>query len=219
MNRLTSIAWAMLIQICATVSICAQNEFTQKCQGPKFPSPLQTVADNSCPIVGNGGNEASQNQAKNNFCAPLPIVPISFQTLLTLQNRVAQDTTINFGPSGPTTDRSKLRQIGEGRLVSLIGYVLIARQEGKESVNCGPNVPNLALQHDIHISIVATRREQNECHGVVVEMSPHHRPPEWTAQNVQRLAALNTPIRVTGDLFFDSSHVTCENDQRVGSNP
>jgi hypothetical protein len=219
MNRLRFVTCTMLILTLASTAVCAQPNFTQNCQAPKFPSAEQTVADNSCPAAGNGGKEALQNQAKNNFCAPLPIFPISFQRLLNLQKKVEQDGTINFGSSGPTINRLQLRQIGEGRLVSLIGYVLIARQEGKESVNCGANVPNAAVRHDIHISIVAIRREQNECHSVVVEMSPHHRPAEWTAANVERLAALNVPVRVIGDLFFDSSHVPCEDDQRVGSNP
>jgi hypothetical protein len=214
--------WTVLLIAC--VAPIAQAQFTQACQDPKFPSPTSTVADASCPALGNGGAEGTQNQSKNNFCSPTPVIPISFRSLQTLQTRVEQDGTINFGdpPSpnpGPTTNRTKLRQIGEDRLVSLIGYVFIARQEGKESVNCGSNVPNAAVRHDIHISLVAIRRETDECHSVVVEMSPHHRPPDWTAPNVEKLAHLNAPVRVIGHLLFDSSHLTCASGQRIRNNP
>jgi len=50
-------------------------------------------------------------------------------------------------------------------------------------------------------------------------MSPHHRPPEWSAENLNKLAAAHTPIRVTGQLFFDSSHSPCENGQASAGNP
>lgn len=229
MNRLTSIAWAMLILTGFFTSCYAQTAFTQPCTNPKFPSSGQTLADESCSPTGNGGKERSQNLTKNNFCAPLgpqsqPVLPISFQTLLNLQTSVSHDPSINFGDSpsdnpGPTVNRTKLHQIGEGRLVSLIGYVQIARQEGAESVNCGKNVPNAAVRHDIHISLVPTRQEQNECHCVVVEMSPHHRPADWTAAAVNRLKNVSVPVRVTGQLMFDSSHLPCQNDAGVRTNP
>lgn len=59
--------------------------------------------------------------------------------------------------------------------MALNGYVLIARQEGAESVNCGTHVPNSAAYHDIHISIVQNP-DDTECSGVVAETVPHHRP-------------------------------------------
>ena len=224
MNRLCRVVWASTIL--STAALCySQAQFTQACPNPNFPSPAQTVADGACPRVGTGGDEASQNAAKNNFCAPLgpqasPVLPVSFQTFMKLQAKVVQDGSINFGnPKKPVQDRRELGQMGEGRLVSLIGYVLIARQEGAESVNCGRNVPNAAARHDIHISLVAVRREQNECHSVVVEMSPHHRPAQWTAAIVERLAHANTPVRVTGQMFFDSSHLPCDENGGIGHNP
>ena len=226
MNRLIRLPGALLTILFAVIAIQAHSQqFIQRCADPNFPTPTATVADGSCQAQGNGGEERVQNLTKNDFCAPTPGKAISFPSLDARQKNVEQDGTINFGdpPSanpGPTTDRTKLRKLGgEGSLVSLIGYVLIARQEGKESVNCGSNVPNSADYHDIHISIVQVRRQQDECQSAVVEMSPHHRPPEWTAANVNKLARLNVPVRVIGQLFFDSSHVPCANGQRVRTNP
>jgi len=186
------------------------------------------VADSSCGAAGSGGREAAQNTAKNNFCAapsqqgqPNPATFASFQRLMVT---VTNDHSINFGDrntatrqAGPTTNRTKLKQLGEGRLAQIEGVVLIARQEGKESVNCGPSVPDDPLQHDIHISLVPPN-DNDECHSIVVEMNPHHRPPEWTAANVDALAKGHR-VRVTGQMMFDSSHLPCVNDQKVGNNP
>jgi hypothetical protein len=141
MNRLRKSVWASLV-ISALTAACDAQVFKQACPNPKFPSPTQTVADTSCPVAGNGRNETSQNVAKNNFCAPAPfpqkspVLPISFQTLMKLQDSVAQDGSINLGDPGspnpgPTQNRTRLRQI----------------------VNCGKNVPNAAVRHDVHVSL------------------------------------------------------------------
>ena len=89
---------------------------------------------------------------------------------------------------------------------------LIVRQEGAESVNCGSTLPlNDKLFHDIHISLVdsANTTLANECSSVVAEMSPHHRPDTWTKANLQKVATAKALVRVTRQLFFDSSHVAC----------
>jgi hypothetical protein len=54
---------------------------------------------------------------------------------------------------------------------------------------------------------------------VVVEMSPHHRPDLWTVHNINEVAKAQAMVRVTGQQFFDSSHVPCSNGAPVGSNP
>jgi hypothetical protein len=102
-------------------------------------------------------------------------------------------------------------KIGEGTLRSLEGYVLIARQEGKEMVNCETTPPNVPASHDIHISIVGdvSQVHGNECESVVAEMSPHHRPDSWNVANLQKVAAGHNRVRLTGQLFFDSSHSPC----------
>lgn len=58
-----------------------------------------------------------------------------------------------------------------------------------------------------------------ECGGAVAEMSPHRRPDSWTHANVEKAARAGLPVRVTGQLYFDSSHVPCSGGQGVRSNP
>jgi len=191
---------------------------TQSCSAPQFPQATATKIDSVCGAVGSGGQEANQNQAKNNFCATAPSKPITISEMVTLQQKAQAIKGINFGNTtthplaskpGPVVNRQPLVALGEGKEVVLQGYVLIARQEGAESVNCENNVPDNPDYHDIHISVVDAATSTDECSGVVVEMIPHHRPTTWTQPNVQSAADKHLLVRVTGQLMFDSSHTPC----------
>lgn len=211
-----------------------QTSYTAACTKPSYPQPPPATSpgiDAQCGAAGSGtGAEGQQNAAKNNFCAKGTARAVTISSLTSLQSQVEKNTSINFGDEnvpprskGPTTDRAPLQKLGEGRLVTLKAYVLIARQEGGESVNCGKNVPNQPAYHDIHISLVGSPDTSadaaGECTGVVAEMSPHHRPDSWTHANVEKVANAKALVRVTGQLFFDSSHYPCSNGQPVRSNP
>jgi hypothetical protein len=212
-------------------SVSEGSAFSQKCSSPMFPSDEPTAMDNtSCTVSGNGGAETWQNDAKNNFCPSGDLnnpILTSLPELVALQTRAQQIPNINFGntrshpltsKAGPVQDRAPLVALGEGSLVQLIGYVKIARQEGAESVNCGSKVPNSSAYHDIHISIVLSPADQ-ECSGVVVEMTPHHRPEAWTPQLVNQVAAAGLLVRVTGQRMFDSSHTPCQNGSPISGDP
>lgn len=212
------------------------EKFTPACENASLPGKAVAI-DSRCGIQGAGGEEGEQNQAKNNYCADGTPAAFTFDELKTLQGKVGQNKEINFGDRanrgahGPTTDRAPLKALGEGKLVQLRAFVLAAKQEQAESVNCGhtfDNEPNKNLFHDIHIALVETvelaspkkgAEAANECQGIVVEMIPHYRPPEWTTANVNKVARAHLPVRVTGQLFFDSSHVPCADGKPVRSNP
>jgi hypothetical protein len=68
----------------------------------------------------------------------------------------------------------------------------------------------------LHISLVASRDVDDECSGVVAEMSPHHRPDVWTQENVEKVSKAKLLVRVTGQLYFDSSHFPCSGGQGAG---
>jgi hypothetical protein len=202
-------------------------KFKPACPSPAYPSPPPAGSlgiDSKCGLPGSGtGAEGQQNMAKNNFCAKGTPQPVTIADLTSLQNQVEKNTAINFGSEnkgarkkGPTTNRAPLKKLGEGKLVTIKAFVLIARQEGAESVNCEKNVPDQALYHDIHISLVATADVDDECSGVVAEMSPHHRPDVWIQENVERVSKRKLQVRVTGQLYFDSSHFPCSGGQGAG---
>ena len=202
--------------------------FAQSCTSPLFPTETPAALDGTdCNVSGNGGAETWQNEAKNNFCPSESPRPITIPEMVQLQGKVQQEQNIPFGnpgqhpltsKPGPARDRTALVALGEGNEVVLEGYVRIARQEGAESVNCGSHVPNTPDDHDIHISIVQNQND-TECSGVVVEMTPHHRPTEWNQKNVQAVADSHLLVRVTGQLMFDSSHSPCINGSSIPGDP
>jgi hypothetical protein len=210
-----------------TAPVFKPTRFTPACASPSYPKPAPTSKlgiDLQCGLAGSGaGPEGQQNMAKNNFCAKGTPQAITIADLTSLQTQVEKNPAINFGSEnkgtrkkGPTTNRAPLKKLGEGKLVTLQAFILIARQEGPESVNCEKNVPEGALFHDIHISLVASKDVDDECSGVVAEMSPHHRPDVWTHENVEKVSKARLPVRVTGHLYFDSSHFPCSNGQGAG---
>lgn len=207
-----------------------ESAFAQTCSSPHFPpnSGPTTIDLTSCTLAGNGGSETFQNEAKNNFCALGAGKTITIPDLISLQTKVQQDSAIPFGnphdhplnpKPGPATDRKPLQTLGEGTIVSLQGFVLKARPEGPESVNCGTNIANIDSNHDIHIPIVDSATQTDECSSVVAEMIPHHRPASWTADNVNIVAQKKLPVRVTGQLLFDSSHTPCQGGKDVSGDP
>ena len=211
------------------------QSFSPACSSPSFPTPppkALAVIDSDCGSSGQPGQtapETEQNSAKNNFCATGTPKPITVDQMRALQTQVQADKSINFGSRvhplsdepGPASDRAALVEMGEGTLRVLEGYVLIARQEGKEMVNCETTPPNVPASHDIHISIVASAGQVHgdECESVVAEMSPHHRPDSWREANVQKVALGHKRVRVTGQLFFDSSHSPCIDGKTEAGDP
>lgn len=209
-----------------------KKAFKAPCTTPNYPTPPPKSPlgiDAQCGVSGSGiGAEGQQDMVKNNFCAQGTPKIMTIADLTNLQAQVEKNPSINFGDEngptrkkGPTTNRAPLKKLGEGRLVTLKAFILIARQEGGESVNCGKNVPDQPLFHDIHISLVASKdtSPDDECSGVVAEMSPHHRPDNWTHANVDKVSRAKLPVRVTGQLYFDSSHFPCSGGKGVRSNP
>ncbi len=209
--------------------VAAPADFVPVCSTPGFPSPppeTKPVIDSQCGLPGSGGDEANQNIAKNNFCASGAPTDMTVDDFVALQKQVDDNPSIPFGDTsqsgrakGPAQDRAPLEALGEGTLVRMQGHVLFGKQEGSESVNCGTAVQNHPPFHDIHIELVSASDVTEECSGVVAEMVPHHRPDSWIADNVQEVAKAKLPVRVTGQLFFDSSHVPCKDGVPVGDNP
>lgn len=48
------------------------------------------------------------------------------------------------------------------------------------------------------------------CGAIVAEVIPHFRPDIFKARFLARIAARNTPVRISGQLFFDAAHRPCE---------
>jgi hypothetical protein len=228
----------------ASGALPVQDKFQPGCTLPFDAIKLHHPIDHSCrnegkanPTLSPGQQAANelQNQAKNNFCAPAPAIPVIMHTFDLLQVE-AQNRGVSFGnqfvthPNPLPEDRSALRDvvnvhgsmIGEGTLVVLEAFIIEAHRAdtgGGEGVNCNQSG---AANNDIHIAI-GTFPTDPTCRSVTAEISPHFRPEAWEKIISQRQAFLDElfvrKVRITGQLMFDASHSPCGHPAHVQSDP
>jgi hypothetical protein len=178
-----------------------------------------------------------QNAMKNNLCAPVKeITPVTLKTFGDLGDASTNEPRIPKGEPPPS--RTQLADIitlpngtklGEGKTVMFVGFVLDARHSNVdkddpltkgngESVQC--NLLGCAY-NDIHITLAEDPNETALCRTVVAEIIPHYRPAAWDLFDSPDYAGFfkTHPLKITGQLFFDGSHVPCTKDGKAGSNP
>jgi len=221
---------AAVFLVVLSVSAAAQDAFVPGCS---LPSPLDEIKqhhtiDAKCGPQGTGETEAkeAQNVVKNNLCATGDPVVMTRELFKTLQQKARALKTagqIEYGGEVVPADRSKLRdlvevggsKVGEGTVVRYVALVAEARHsnvDSGESVNCGRRG---AAANDIHIELVLALAGESVCQKVSAEMVPHFRPVSWnrvagTGSVKKRVKPFgSTPVRLTGQLFFDGSHTPC----------
>jgi hypothetical protein len=223
----------LLLTLTILAALATAQPLKQPCPSPHFPGDA-TPIDDQCGASGSAADttpEGLQNNKKNDFCAQGDATTVTAAILKTLQKSTeTAERHEHATPGSPPAARDFLTTLGEGDLVTFEGFVFLARQECKETVNCGLVPPNTDASHDIHISLLDQPRKttktatpaklnREECTSIVAEMIPHHRPAEWTACNLNDIAAKGLRVRVTGQRFFDGSHVPCIGSTPQGSNP
>jgi hypothetical protein len=199
--------------------------FTPACKLP-FDSIKTTGLDidATCSEDGDAGDNTAkrlESDAKNNFCVDEQPTPITYDDFKNLQ--AASDNISGLKKTLGTTRDSLAgilnstggARVGEGSVVRFVGHLLDAHYSnvGKgELVNC--KMPGEA-DNDIHIELVKDEGEDDPCNGVTAEMSPHFRPEAWDGLVGLKIGR---PVRVTGQLFFDSSHQPCHDGKRPSPN-
>ena len=214
----------------AFTSISAQSAFPDRCPDNR-PLPFAAIQvrhpiDGTCGIEGRKDAPDPirlQNSVKNNFCAALQNgAPQTFtpQMLIDLQ----KNTHAASGTGKEPADRKELQGLGEGKVIRMKASLIeahFADVGAGERVNC--NQPK-EEDNDIHIAF-GDRPDTPECASVTGEISPHFRPDSWSQignfQPADPAAKKNAgdqgtaarlqaqPLRITGQLFFDSSHAPC----------
>ena len=184
------------------------------------------AVDAQCTLNGNAGDNLEKRleiNAKNNFCADGPPVPIVFEDFTSLE--AAADKIPDLRKQLKTS-RDQLADmitskggapIGEGTVVQFVTFLFEARNsnvgKGKgELVNCKLTKKE---DNDIHIELTMDPKDDDPCNGVTAEMSPHFRPEAW---NELVSLEIKTPVRITGPLFFDGSHHACHDEVRPTPN-
>jgi len=186
-------------------------------------SPMLTTAQDGCngvrllsecPFTGcaqRDSNEALFNWIKRRPVRQMRPVRLLFQDFKTLQG--VADDSVGQQRGLTKADRQSLRGevtngvIAEGRLVKIVGFIAAgpsgphANSSG-ESVNC--RLKNQG-NNDFHISLVE-RQGQSEFAGIVVEMIPQGRPPEWTIPKLRNIQRNGYKVLIAGALFYDNEH-------------
>jgi hypothetical protein len=192
--------------------LCVSSAHAQH-KKPK-PTPCPGITEISdCPAEGCGkGADAKLNEAKNTR-VPDGTTP----TLKTVQWWKELKN-----PRGANCrNREKLRELGEGQMITVVAWALAARAEGGETCNCKLSEPK---DTDNHIVLVDPKFKsptlgRNEGHSVTAEFTPRVRldHPNFTQEKLQSLIDPTWEpgqkpqkgkllVRVTGRLMFDSEH-------------
>jgi hypothetical protein len=245
MNQTIRLLSCVLALLFLDAVVPAQQLKFKTCSGKPLPLQLKPFThkpqriDFLCGNTGcdKGAANDKQNAMKNNFCAPVDqIILITLQTFGDLGDASTNLASIPKGEPPPSrvplNNIIKLAngaKLGEGKTVAFVSYVLDARHSNVdkddplnkgngESVQC--NLLGCAY-NDIHITLAESPDEKAMCRTVVAEIIPHYRPPSWDLFDSPDYEAYfkTHPVKITGQLFFDGSHVPCGKDGKAGSNP
>ena len=170
---------------------------------------------NVCPATGSGGMYAEAYKQKNRTKVPCTYVPINVDDMLALE---ALPHAVRALPDNDP--QAQYLKNEESKTVMLEGFLALAKDGGKEGVNC-----NSTTRLDTHMELVDTDSQDpktNRNRHVIAEITPwfHEAVPSWSTHAFDQFASYvadytapaekNPPtnIRVYGYLFFDEAHAT-----------
>jgi hypothetical protein len=177
----------------------------QPCVSPETLNSCTTTKPNGCSPAGSA--HGLVNQLKRTVPPQGTPTTLTFDTFSQLQSTAVE--LVDQGVEIPPAERDKIKSIetaegtvGEGSRVRLVAFL----SEGKPHANSGESVNcNLKSEanNDIHVSVTETKNG-SEFEGIVVEMIPQDRPPNWTSSKVGTLRG--KVLLIEGGLFYDNPH-------------
>jgi hypothetical protein len=192
------------------------------------PPCRQTLSD--CPLRGcakANTPDALSNRLKHNREPDGDLIMLDFSDFAALQNQVE---TLFSGHYATLTkpDRARLQNlqtshgtVSEGDLVGVTGFVAVKPGDSKPHANASGESVNCRLKgtdnNDFHISITPNSGE-SEFEGIVVEMVPQARNPDWTTAQLRKAQTEKRRVRVKGQLFFDNHHRVNDDPQHPAGN-
>jgi hypothetical protein len=168
------------------------------------PSTLNSITD--CPDTGCGPSlDPNLNKQKNIRTDNDAPEDKDFQDLAALP-----DPVLGFA-IGNT--REKLAALGEGKMIRVVAWALVARKGGKESCNCGLSAPADTDNHIVLIdpSVKTPTLAKNEPTSQTAEFAPRVRldHPKLVGADLEALITAQGGrllVRVTGLQMFDGEH-------------
>src|SRR5262245_28660262 len=127
--------------LASAVAAFAQDAFVPACPLP-FAGAQKRPVDRTCPPEGQPSTpaHADEYRAKNNVCAPEPVVDVTLADVLAMQQVAANIPGVPIGARNqPVPDRAVLKgifttqdgkRIGEGDRVRLVAFLVAAKPTG-----------------------------------------------------------------------------------------
>jgi hypothetical protein len=165
---------------------------------PVKPVP-QGSTFNGCPPEGKGGDPAL-NTLKNRIDQGA-YVPVLFSAVeqLPWPKTIERRDRANWSAS----DKAAVARY-EGIPIAVEGYLFGAKEQERESTNCGSDDHAM---HDFHIWQTQSPG-QDRTHSIVVEATPRLRAqhPGWTIKMLEQVAKDRQEVRISGWLMLDPEH-------------
>lgn len=188
-----------LLIIFACSAITAQPKKKKKAGKKACPTSLAKCHDKGCggdPLLNGRKNIRSDSQAP---------------TVRTLQWMKDLPDPQHF--TRQSKNRAELTALGEGQMIKVVAYALVARKGSKESCNCGLSAPKDTDNHIVLVDslLQSPTLEADEDDSETAEFTPRVRlqHPNLARAKLQPLIDAQGGkllVRVTGLLMFDSEH-------------
>jgi hypothetical protein len=217
-----------------------EDSFPTSCS--PFHAKHHQAIDDVCGPAGDAqdAGDAAQDKAKNNLCSTGDSTEITIDDLKDLQDSVDGsglvygNRHVNSSIPPPPVNRETFfgaaatHGLGEGAVVSFVGYIAETRAGSAESVNCHCNG---VIYNDIHVALaphalhlqkaakdssasekklITTQNNEALCtDSFTAEITPHLRPSAFTRSALNHLIDAKV-VKITGQLFFDAAHHPCD---------
>jgi hypothetical protein len=189
----------------ADLASIAFQASAQPCVSPETLNACTTTKPTGCSPADSA--HGLVNQLKRTVPPQGTPTTLTFDTFSQLQSAAVD--LVDQGIEIPPAERDKIKSIetaegtvGEGSRVRLVAFLSEGTPHANrgESVNC--NLKSEA-NNDIHVSVTETKNG-SEFEGIVVEMIPQDRPPNWRSSKVGTLRG--KVLLIEGGLFYDNLH-------------
>lgn len=158
-----------------------------------------------CPPEGKGGDPIA-NRLKNRITAPTIFQEMDVPQFLASYTPNLR-TSKNRGQF--TVPQTQAIDPREQEGIALSGYLLMAKQAGKESANCDDK-----KRRDFHLWIgkipehYKKLAKADRAKAVIVQLTPlwQERHPTWRRRTLEKLAKQGAKVRISGWAFYDPEH-------------
>ncbi|HEY6170680.1 MAG TPA: hypothetical protein VIX80_00340 [Candidatus Kapabacteria bacterium] len=174
----------------------------EKPKPPVFNGPTKDTSlyFNGIPPEGKGGDPLL-NLQKNRTTIPEKLETYSVHQILAIPSTKLEGTNDNTRKYW-SDEAKQYAAKWESKGVVVEGYLVKARESGKESAN-----GNSDKYRDYHLWIVQEKNEPRSS-SIIAEVTPRIKAtkPSWKIENFVKLSNKRTKVRVTGWLLWDEEH-------------